>query len=83
MARPLHPLLDSAGQLADALSDQLLVGHSRHLNVDADPVEQQPGDELLVLGDRADRAGAGIDLVAIVAARAGVRTVNVILGFQK
>ena len=50
----------------------LVVFEARHFDVDVDAVEQGAGDALLVPGDRAERAGAGRERVAVVAAGEGV-----------
>jgi hypothetical protein len=56
------------------------VGEARRLDLDADPVEEGPGDAGEVASDLGEGAGAGMDPVAEVAARTPVHVTVGIFG---
>ena len=55
----------------------------RDLNVDVDAVKQRARDALLVFCDHRGRAGAGLLAVAVVAALAGIDTIEHALRVQR
>ena len=57
-AGPFDLLLDNRRRLAQALVAELVILHTRYLDVDVNAVEQQAGGAFLVFGDRAGGAGA-------------------------
>ena len=73
LAGSFHPRLDGGGGFPQTTVAELVVFYMRHLDVDVNAVEQRSRDALLVLGDGACLASAGLERVAIAAAGADVQ----------
>ena len=68
----LHPGADGRAGLALGLAGKLVVAHRGHLYLQVDAVQQGAADALLIAGNGAGWAGAGMGRVAVIAAGAWV-----------
>src|SRR5207249_3741663 len=67
-----HALADLRARLPFGHAHQLFLVEARDFDVDVDAVEQRAGDALEIALDLGWRAGAGVDGITVVAARARV-----------
>jgi hypothetical protein len=72
LARPLHSDADGRARLLLASTDEVLIRHGRHFEVDVDPVEQRPRHPGAVPLDVDGTATAGTGGITEIAAGAGV-----------